>query len=119
MITALGSACNDARDAQNINFPSVIPVIFSTFFLVPVIKDPNSTLAVILSLIPTSTPLLMMLRQIMPTGVPAWQLLLGVVNMVVFTLALVWLGGRIFRIGILLQGKAPTLGTMVRWAAKG
>ena len=61
----------------------------------------------------------MLLRQASPDGVPLWQLLAGLAGMISFTLLFVWIGGRIFRIAILMQGTPPRLSNIVRWALKG
>jgi ABC-2 type transport system permease protein len=61
----------------------------------------------------------MMLRQATPSTIPAWQPWVGLAGVALFTLFCVWAGGRIFRIGILMQGKAPKAGTLVKWIFKG
>lgn len=114
--TAMGSACNDAKDAQNMNFPVMLPAIFPLFFITPLIKDAHSTLSVILSLFPVSTPTIMFLRQAMPGEVPVWQIIVAITGMLLTTLFLVWLSARIFRVGILMQGKAPKFGEILKWA---
>ena len=72
-----------------------------------------------MSLIPPFTPMLMLLRQAMPGGVPAWQPWVGLAGVLVFALATVWAASRIFRVGILMQGKPPKLAELARWAIRG
>jgi ABC-2 type transport system permease protein len=91
------------------------------FLLVPpmlffpvVMNDPDSTLAVVTSLIPFFTPLVMMLRIAIKTP-PLWQLCAGYVLTGAFTVGMVWLAAKIYRVGILMYGKKPTLRELVRW----
>ena len=116
---ALGSVCNDQKDAQNLTFPAIIPVILPLFVMVPVAKEPLAGFATVLSLFPPFTPTLMTLRMCTPVSIPAWQPWVALAGMVIFAVGAIWAGGRIFRIGILLQGKAPNLSNLLRWAVKG
>jgi ABC-2 type transport system permease protein len=61
----------------------------------------------------------MMMRQSLPGGVPAWQPLLGLLGIGLWTVGVAWGAARIFRVGILMQGKTPTLPEMLRWAVRG
>lgn len=70
---ALGAACNDARDAQNLTLPSILPLLIPMFLIGPVLKEPHSAFATAASLFPPFTPILMILRQSLPAGVPLWQ----------------------------------------------
>jgi ABC-2 type transport system permease protein len=116
---ALGAACSDAKDAQQMQLPVMLPVIVPMFLLLPVIKDPQSTLATSLSLFPPFTPLLMLIRMGAPGGVPAWQPWVGLVGVLLTAAAALWMGSRIFRIGILFQGKLPGLAELLRWGIRG
>jgi ABC-2 type transport system permease protein len=95
------------------------PVLIPLFVLVVVLQQPSSFLSTALSLFPPFTPLLMLVRQAMPGGVPAWQPWVGLVGVVVWTLAMAWAAARIFRVAILMQGKTANLADLVRWAVKG
>ena len=116
---ALGAACNDARDAQNLALPSLLPMLIPMFLLGPVLKEPHSLVATVGSFIPPFTPMLMLLRQSLPAGVPAWQPWLGLLGMLLFSVLLTVAATRVFRIGLLMQGKPPRLGELVRWALRG
>ena len=116
---ALGACCSTPQDAQNLAIVLLMPCIIPMFVLVTVLRQPNGMLATVLSLVPPFTPILMLLRQAMPTGVPAWQPWVGLLGVVVFASATVWAASRIFRVAILMQGKPPRLAEMVRWAMKG
>lgn len=116
---ALGSACNDSKDAQSLTLPAVLPIMIPSFLLMPMIQSPNSVFATVASLIPLFTPFLMTIRQSLPGGVPGWQPWAGLFGMIVFTLFCIWGAGRVFRVGILLQGKPPNLFEIARWALRG
>jgi ABC-2 type transport system permease protein len=116
---ALGSACNDAKDAQNMHLPAMLPFLAPMFILMPVLKEPQSAFSTGASFFPPFTPMLMLLRQSAAGGIPAWQPWVGLVGVVACAVLAVWVGGRVFRVGILMQGKPPKLGEILRWAVRG
>ena len=116
---ALGSACNDASEAQALAFPAMLPVMIPMFVMMPVLMAPQSTFATSLSLFPLFTPFLMLLRQSSAVGVPVWQPWVGLAGIALTTFLFVWVGGRIFRVGLLMQGTPPKFGNILRWAVKG
>jgi ABC-2 type transport system permease protein len=112
---ALGSACSDLKDAQSMLQPAMILVLLAYLGSFIVMRNPDSGLAVGMSLWPTTTPFAMMLRIVLPPGPPMWQVLLSMVILLASTAGIIWAGGRIFRVGLLMQGKAPTLPELVKW----
>jgi ABC-2 type transport system permease protein len=116
---ALGSACATPQDAQHLAFLLFIPVFIPLILVASLVQQPNGALAVVMSFIPPFTPVVMLLRQSMPGGVPWWQPWLGLVGVVIWGLAVVWIGARIFRIGILSQGKTPKLAELAQWVVRG
>jgi len=116
---ALGATCSEAKDAQNLNLPMMMPMLIPMFVYLPVIKEPQSAFSTVFSLIPVFTPLLMMLRQATPEAIPLWQPWLGLFLVVLTSLFFVWIGGRIFRIAILIKGTPPKFSNIVKWAFKG
>ncbi|MFA6472572.1 MAG: ABC transporter permease [Candidatus Latescibacterota bacterium] len=119
MLAALGSACNDLKDVQSLALPAMLPMMIPMFIMTPVLREPLSAFSTWLSLFPPFTPMLMMLRLGTSGGIPVWQPFVGVVGVLLFTLFSVWAGGRIFRIGILMQGKPPKFLDILRWAVRG
>ncbi|MFN7942446.1 MAG: ABC transporter permease [Thermoanaerobaculia bacterium] len=111
---AIGAACNDMREAQQLASAGVMFLVAPVLFMMPVINAPDSPLAVSLSLVPPLTPLLMLLRIAVKTP-PVWQLALGYLMTGGFTLFMVWVCARIYRVGILMYGKRPTVPEMLRW----
>ncbi len=119
MAAALGAACASPSDAQHLAMLLFAPVLIPMFLLTPIMQQPNGGLAIALSLFPPFTPVLMMMRQAMPGGIPAWQPFVGLLGTIAWMLAVAWAAARIFRIGILLQGKTPSFGELMRWAVRG
>jgi len=111
---ALGSAVNSEQEAQQFQFVIMMPLIVSAIFLTPVIQQPHSSLATVLSLIPFCTPLIMFTRILVETP-PAWQIGLSVVLLVGTIYAMLSICSRIYRIGILMYGKRPTLPEIIKW----
>ena len=107
---ALGSACSDLKDAQSMLQPAMILRDRSPYLgSFVVMRAPDSPLAVGMSFFPTMTPFVMMLRIAMPPGPPVWQVRPRVAILLASTAVFMWAAGRIFRVGLLMQGKAPTL----------
>lgn len=119
MLAALGSTCSDAKEAQSLSMPAMLPVILPMFMMVPVIKDPLSGFSTGFSLFPPFTPMLMVLRLSTPVAIPAWQPWAGLAGIIAFAVLSAWVGGRIFRVSILMQGKPANLGNLLRWAIRG
>lgn len=118
-MAALGSACNDNKDAQSLQFPAMIPVILPLFIMIPIIQNPVGSLATTLSLIPPFTPTLMIIRLATPVTIPIWQPVAGLIGVIIFTIFSVWAGGRIFRTMILMQGMKPKLGNLLKLVFRG
>jgi ABC-2 type transport system permease protein len=116
---ALGSACNTPQDAQSLAFLLIFPVMIPMLMLTPILQQPNGVLSTVMSFVPPFTPMIMLLRQSMPGGVPWWQPWVGLVGTFAFTAAVIWAAARIFRIGILAQGKTPKLAELVQWVVRG
>ena len=116
---AVGAACSDLKDSQSMMMPVMMLIMFPVFTFAFVMRAPDGNLALALSLFPSATPFLMLMRIGLQPGPPLWQILLSVVLMALTTVAAVWAAGRIFRTGILMQGKSPTLGEMIRWVRDG
>jgi ABC-2 type transport system permease protein len=119
LFIAVGAACTDMKEAQNLIWPVTLLAALPMFLLGSIIREPNSPVALGMSFFPFATPSLMLARMGVPPGIPVWQPLLGVVLVLATTLLCVWAAGRIFRIGILLQGKGARMGDILRWVFRG
>jgi len=119
LFAAIGSVVNeDPQEAQSLLLPITMPIIFSFIIMSVAIQDPGGPLAVWSSMIPFSSPIVMMARVPygVPTTVPYWQLLLSMALLAGGFLFTVWMAGKIYRTGILLYGKKPSWKTMWKWA---
>jgi ABC-2 type transport system permease protein len=119
LFIAVGAACTDMKETQNLMWPVMLLIVLPMFLMGSVLQEPNSTVATGLSFFPFATPMLMIMRQSVPPGIPAWQPQLGVALVLAMTLLCVWAAGRIFRVGILMQGKGAQMGEMMRWIIHG
>jgi ABC-2 type transport system permease protein len=119
LFIAVGAAAGDVKDTQTLLLPVMLVACLPFFALGPIMQDPNGTIAVACSWFPFATPFLLVARQSVPPGVPAVQLVGGIVLVLATTLVCVWAAGRIFRIGLLMQGKGAKFGDLVRWVLKG
>jgi ABC-type Na+ efflux pump permease subunit len=119
LFAAIGAACTDIKETQTLMLPVALLACLPLFFLRPVLEDPTSDLSAALSFIPFATPMLMTARQAMPAGVPTWQALLGVLGVLLTTAGCVYAAGRVFRVGMLLQGKGARFSDLARWIFRG
>lgn len=114
LFAAIGSAVDNESETQQFMFPVTIPLIFS-FVLASsaVVNNPDGPIAFWLSMIPLTSPVVMMVR--IPFGVPAWQLICSMVLLILGFLGTVWVAAKIYRTGILMYGKKVTFKEMLKW----
>lgn len=119
LFISIGAACTDMRETQSMVWPVMLLVSVPMFIWLNVVREPNSPFATGVSFVPFATPMLMIIRMSVPPGIAWWQPILGVAGVLAMTLACVWVGGRIFRLGILLQGKGARPSDLVKWVVRG
>jgi ABC-type Na+ efflux pump permease subunit len=112
---AVGSACSELKDAQTLMMPIILLSTLPVMVWPAIRRDPAGPLAVGLSLFPPASPYLMLMRMGMRPAPPAWQVGLSVVGTTLTALACVWAAGKIFRTGLLMQGKTPSFRELARW----
>jgi len=115
LFIAIGAACSDIKSAQAAMMPVMMMVIIPLMAFPIIIENPHGNLSVVLSLLPPATPLLMTLRLALQPGPPVWQPILALVLTTGSTFAIVWAAGKVFRTGILMQGKSANFREMLRW----
>jgi ABC-2 type transport system permease protein len=114
MFAAVGAACSNEQDAAQLQWIAMAPLVFTMLIYSVVLNDSTSRLSVILSEIPFFSPVLMPLRVSLQTP-PFWQIALSVSILLVSIVIVIWGSAKIYRIGILIYGKRPTLPELVRW----
>jgi ABC-2 type transport system permease protein len=111
---AIGAAVDNETDSQQFLLPIIMPLILGVYIgFFTVINDPHGTVATVFSLIPLTSPIVMMMR--IPFGVPAWQILLSITLLFASFFFVVWFAAKIYRVGILMYGKKPTWKELIRW----
>lgn len=111
---AIGSAVSNVQDASQLSTIATMPVIIGIIGSMAILNDPGSSLAFWLSIIPFTSPMAMMAR--LPYGVAAWEIALALVLLYIAFVVMIWLCGKIYRVGIFMYGKKPTLMEIIRWA---
>ena len=112
---AVGAACSELKDAQSLMMPVILMSTFPVMIWPAILKDPASPLSVGLSLFPPASPYLMLMRLGMQPAPPAWQVALAIAGTTLTALFCIWAAGKIFRTGLLMQGKAPSFRELARW----
>lgn len=113
LFAAIGSAVDNETDTQQFMLPITIPLILGIFVMMNAIQTPDSPVAFWFSIIPLTSPIVMMVR--IPFGVPDWQLALSMGLLVITFLGSVWLAGKIYRTGILMYGKKINYKELWKW----
>jgi ABC-2 type transport system permease protein len=119
LFMAVGAAASDMKETQALQMPIMIVFTLPMLLLSAVLRDPNGAIAQWGSFIPFSAPMLMMARIAGPSGVPWWQAAIAAVGVFVTALVCVWAAGRIFRVGLLMQGKGVKFGDLMKWVISG
>ena len=113
LFAAIGSAVDNETDTQQFMLPVTVPLILSLVVAQTVIQNPGSPLAFWLSMIPLTSPVIMMVR--IPFGVPTWEIALSAGFLVLGFLATTWLAAKIYRTGILMYGKKSNYKELWKW----
>jgi ABC-2 type transport system permease protein len=118
LFAAAGSAVEDVQNSQSLTMPITMPIIFSFIIMTTTVNAPDSPIAVWASIIPFSSPIVMMARVAygVPGTVPYWQLIASMASLIAGFLFTTWLASKIYRTGILMYGKKVTWKEMIRWA---
>lgn len=114
IFAAIGSAVDNIQDASQLQTFAVLPIILALVFSLAVVNDPNGTMSVWMSMIPFTSPMVMLAR--IPFGIPTWQIWVSAAILFASFVAMAWIAGKIYRIGIFMYGKKPSIADLVRWA---
>lgn len=110
---AIGSAVDNLQDASQLQTIVVLPILIGLVASMIAAADPNSGVAFWLSMIPFTSPMVMMAR--IPAGIPTWEIVVSFVVLIASTYAMIWLAAKIYRVGIFMYGKKPNVRDLIRW----
>lgn len=113
IFAAIGSAVDNIQDASQLTSVAVFPIIFGIIFAMVAAADPMGGVAFWMSMFPLTSPMVMVAR--IPFGIPTWEIVLSLVLLVLGFVFMVWLAGKIYRVGIFMYGKKPTVKELIRW----
>ena len=113
LYAAAGSAVDSVQEGQQYNTIIMMPIILSIFVMMSVFNDPNSPLAFWVSMIPFTSPIVMIAR--IPFGIPLWEVVVSLIVLYITFIVVTWLAARIFRIGIFMHGKRPSWHELWQW----
>jgi ABC-2 type transport system permease protein len=112
----IGAAVSDLREAQSLVGPAMMALMVPLVLWLPIVENPNGPLAVAFSFIPPASPFVNILRVTAASEpVPLWQSVAALATAIACVIAIVWAGARVFRVGVLMQGKTPTPRELLRW----
>lgn len=114
IFAAIGSAVDNVQDASQLTTFATMPIILGFVCSMVVVNDPNGQLAMWLSMIPFTSPMVMMMR--VPFEIPDWQIWVSIVILYASFGVMAWIAGKIYRVGIFMYGKKPTIKDLIRWA---
>lgn len=114
IFAAIGSAVENVQDASQLSIIAMLPIILGLVFSLSAAQDPQSGIAVACSYIPLTSPMVMMAR--LPFGIAAWEVALSLLILVASFVFTAWLAGKIYRVGIFMYGKKPTLKDLWHWS---
>ena len=113
MFAAVGSAVDSIQDANQLQTPITVPIILALILAMSVFNDPNSQLAFWGSIVPLTSPVVMMAR--IPFDIPTWQITLSLVLLYASVVGMAWVAGKIYRVGIFMHGKKPSFKELLSW----
>lgn len=113
IFAAVGSSVDNIQDASQLTSFAVFPIIFGLIFAMVAATDPMGSIAFWMSMFPLTSPMVMVAR--IPFGIPAWEIALSLVLLAIGFIAMVWLAGKIYRVGIFMYGKKPSIKELIRW----
>jgi len=116
LYAAVGASVNTEQEAQQAVQPMLILLVATAIFITPILENPTSRVAQVMSMLPFSAPIIMPLRLALGS-VPWYELTIALVGVGLACLAATWFAARIYRVGLLMYGKRPTLGEMMKWVS--
>ena len=114
MYAAIGSSVDNIQDGSQLQSFVIIPRILGFIVSTTIAANPSSSLATWLSMIPFTSPMVMMTR--IPFGIPTWEIIVSLVILYASFVGVVWFAAKVYRVGIFMHGKKPTVKQLIQWA---
>jgi ABC-2 type transport system permease protein len=114
LFAAVGAMVNSPEDAQQASMPVMLLLVSSIIFMTPILTNPSSVISRVMTLLPFSAPILMPLRMIVGS-VPWYEVAASLAGVALAGLVAVWISARIYRVGLLMYGKRPSISELARW----
>lgn len=111
---ALGAVATSSQEAQNLQYPAIVPLMMAFFMVFPVLDDPTGSLAVAGTLIPLTSPIVVPVRALL-VPIPAWELAVSLALLGAACWAFLWIGGKVYKVTVLATGKRPSVRQLWRW----
>lgn len=115
MLAAIGAAVNEMREAQSLMGPVMMILVIPWVLWMPISRNPDSTFAVVTSLLPPINPFVMLVRMASSSPPPMWQVWLSILIGVAAVYGALWFAAKVFRVGLLMYGKPPNFATLIKW----
>ena len=115
LMAAIGAAVNEMSEAQSLMMPVMLTMMVPWLLWMPITRDPNSVFAIVTSYIPPISTFVMLLRMSSTAPPPLWQVWLSILVGVAGVYGALWVAAKVFRVGLLMFGKAPNFATLIRW----
>ncbi|AJH14041.1 ABC transporter permease [Myroides profundi] len=114
LYAAIGAAVDNETDTQQFLLPILLPLMLGVYIgFFTVMKDPHGTVATVFSMIPFTSPIVMLMR--IPFGVPLWEVIVSIIILFLTFILVVWIAAKIYRIGVLMYGKRPSWKELYKW----
>ncbi|MDE6316154.1 MAG: ABC transporter permease [Muribaculaceae bacterium] len=114
IFACIGAAVDNIQDASQLQMLGVAPIIIALVASMAVIAEPNGTFAVVMSMIPFTSPMVMMAR--IPFDIPTWEVAVSLLILAASIIFMVWFSAKVYRVGIFMYGKKPNIRDLIRWA---
>lgn len=114
IFACIGAAVDNIQDASQLQMLGVAPIIIALVASMAVIAEPNGTFAVVMSMIPFTSPMVMMAR--IPFDIPAWEVAVSLLILAASIIFMIWFSAKVYRVGIFMYGKKPNIRDLIRWA---
>lgn len=113
IFAAIGASTDNLQDSSQLQLIGTMPILIGMFASFAAVMDPDGMFAIVMSMIPLTSPMVMVAR--IPFGIPGWEIVVSLLILLASIILMIWLAGKIYRVGIFMYGKKPTVRDLLRW----